>query len=78
MNTEIGISLVLMTALLWMVVTFAILSAIDRPERKARRQERRENRTGSRRHKVEYRSVAPGSRPEPHDPQPRSRRLRPH
>ncbi|WP_411376388.1 hypothetical protein ACLH0K_08795 [Arthrobacter sp. MPF02] len=78
MDTEMGIYLVLMTALLWMVVTFAILSAIDRPERKARRQERRENRTGSRRRKVEYRSAAPGSRPEPQDPHPRTRRLRPH
>jgi hypothetical protein len=45
MGTELGIALVLTMAFLWVVVTFAILSVIDRPERKARRQERRAGRT---------------------------------
>lgn len=58
MGTEIEIALVLMMAFLWLVGTFAILSGIDRLERKARRQERRADRERQRR--VQYR--APGSR----------------
>ncbi|NUT72284.1 hypothetical protein [Pseudarthrobacter sp. C4D7] len=76
MNTELGIALVLVAAFLWMTVTLTILSAIDRPERKARRQERRDIRMEKRR--VEYRPVTAG----PHAPgrirHPRSRRLHPH
>jgi hypothetical protein len=60
MGIEFGIALVLFTALLWVVVTFAILSGIDRPERKARRQERRADRAEKRR--IRYRPVAGGSR----------------
>jgi hypothetical protein len=60
MGTEIEIALVLMMAFLWVVGTFAILSGIDRLERKARRQERRADRERQRR--VRYRPVAPGSR----------------
>lgn len=60
MGTEIEIALVLMMAFLWVVGTFAILSGIDRLERKARRQERRADRERQRR--VQYRPVARGSR----------------
>lgn len=73
MSTEFEIALVLGTALLWMAVTLTILSAIDRPERKARRQERRDVRTEKRR--IEYRPAVAGSRVRRH---PRTRRLHPH
>jgi len=73
MSTELGIALVLGSALLWMAVTLTILSAIDRPERKARRQERREIRTAKRR--VHYRPAVAGSRVHRHS---HPRRLHPH
>jgi hypothetical protein len=60
MGIELEIALVLTMAFLWIAGTFAILSGIDRAERKARRQERRATRTGNRR--VQYRPVAAGSR----------------
>jgi hypothetical protein len=60
MGTELEIALVLSTAFLWITGTFAILSAIDRPERKARRRERRASRAGERR--VLYRTAVRGSR----------------
>jgi hypothetical protein len=60
MGTEIEIALVLTMAFLWVVGTFAILSGIDRLERKARRRERRADRERQRR--VQYRPVARGSR----------------
>jgi hypothetical protein len=75
MGTEIEIALVLAVAFLWVVGTFAILSGIDRLERKARRQERRADRERQRR--VQYRPVVPGSRLMGRDRQGRSR-LRPH
>lgn len=73
MSTELEIALVLGTALLWMAVTLTILSAIDRPERKARRQERRGIRTEKRR--IEYRPAVAGSRVHRHT---RPRRLHLH
>lgn len=73
-----GIALVLLTALVWMTLTLAILSAIDRPERKARRQERRDIRAGEKRRRIEYRPVAPGTHPDTRTRHPRTRRLRPH
>lgn len=76
MSTELEIALVLGTAFLWITVTLTILSAIDRPERKARRQERRHNRTEKRR--IEYRPVAAGSHPQGRNRHPRPRRLHPH
>ncbi|ACL39876.1 hypothetical protein Achl_1901 [Pseudarthrobacter chlorophenolicus A6] len=78
MGTEMGIALVLLTAFAWMAGTLVILSAIDRPERKARRQERRDTRAGEHRWRVEYRPVAAGSRPEGRRRHPRARKLRPH
>ncbi|MGX1161067.1 hypothetical protein FBY31_0554 [Arthrobacter sp. SLBN-100] len=60
MGIELEIALVLTMAFLWVVGTFAILSGIDRAERKARRQERRATRMDNRR--VQYRPVAAGSR----------------
>jgi hypothetical protein len=60
MGTEIEIALVLTMAFLWVVGTFAILSGIDRLERKARRRERRADRERQRR--VQYRPVARRSR----------------
>ena len=41
MGSEFEIALVLLTALLWIGITLAILSGIDRPERKARRRANR-------------------------------------
>ncbi|MDP9887676.1 hypothetical protein [Pseudarthrobacter enclensis] len=76
MSTELEIAFVLGTAFLWITVTLTILSAIDRPERKARRQERRELRTGTGR--IEYRPVAAGSRPQGRNRHPRARRLHLH
>ena len=73
MSTELEIALVLGAAIVWMAVALTILSAIDRPERKARRQERRDIRTGRRR--VLYRPAVAGSRVHRH---PRARRLHPH
>jgi hypothetical protein len=78
MGTEMGIALVFAAAFVWMATTLVILSAIDRPERKARRQERRELRADDRRRRVEYRPIAPGTRPGPRSRHPRTRRLRPH
>ncbi|MCT9626298.1 hypothetical protein HWD94_14340 [Pseudarthrobacter equi] len=78
MGTEIGIALVFLTAFVWMAGTLVILSAIDRPERKARRQERRDTRAGDHRRRVEYRPVAAGSRPEGRRRHSRTRTLRPH
>ncbi|MEW1985295.1 hypothetical protein [Pseudarthrobacter oxydans] len=60
MGTELEIALVLSTAFLWVTGTFAILSAIDRSERKARRRERRASRAGKRR--VLYGPAVKGSR----------------
>ena len=74
MGTEFEIALVLSAALLWVAVTLTILSAIDRPERKARRQEKRAERGGSRR--VEYRPATADRRPVERGRHPR--RLRPH
>jgi hypothetical protein len=37
MGTDMEIALVLLAAVLWVAVTLSVLSAIDRPERKARR-----------------------------------------
>ncbi|MDP9988188.1 hypothetical protein J2S98_003368 [Arthrobacter oryzae] len=76
MSTELEIALVLGTAFLWVTVTLTILSAIDRPERKARRQEWRDIRAEKRR--IEYRPVAAGSHPQGRGRRPRSRRLHPH
>ncbi|MDQ0769121.1 hypothetical protein QF031_001870 [Pseudarthrobacter defluvii] len=76
MGTELEIALVLGTAFLWITVTLTILSAIDRPERKARRQERRDIRTEKRR--IEFRPVAAGSHPQGRNRHSRSRRLHPH
>ncbi|VXB31754.1 conserved hypothetical protein [Arthrobacter sp. 9AX] len=76
MGTELGIALVLTTAFLWIVGTFAILSGIDRPERKARRQERRAGRAGNRRIKYRPASGRPGSGNRGRHPRIRS--LRPH
>lgn len=76
MSTELEIALVLGTALLWVAVTLTILSAIDRPERKARRQERRDLRAEKRR--IEYRPVAAGSHQEGGNRRPRARRLHSH
>lgn len=76
MGTEMEIALVLLAALLWVALTLSILSAIDRPERKARRQERRADRAGN--HRVDYRPVAAGSRPDGRSRRHRPRRLRPH
>ncbi|GAB5080185.1 hypothetical protein ARTHROSP310_33300 [Arthrobacter sp. AD-310] len=76
MGTELEIALVFLAAFLWVVVTLSILSAIDRSERKARRQEKRANRAGNRR--VEYRPVAAGTRPENAGRRHRPGRLRPH
>ena len=73
-----GIALVLLTTLVWMTLTLAILSAIDRPERKARRQERRDIRAGEKRRRIEYRSMGSGTQPETHTRHSRTRRLRPH
>lgn len=75
MGTDMEIALVLLAAVLWVAVTLSILSAIDRSERKARRQQKREDRAGTRR--VEYRPVAAGSHHEGHGRRPR-RRLRLH
>jgi len=76
MSTALEIALVLGTAFLWITVTLTILSAIDRPERKARRQERRDIRTEKRR--IEYRPVAAASHPQGRTRHARSRRLHPH
>ena len=76
MSTELEIALVLGTAFLWVTVTLTILSAIDRPERKARRQERRDIRTEKRR--IEYRPVAAGTHAQGRNRPPRSLRLHPH
>ena len=75
MDTELAIALVLGTAFLWMAVTLTILSAIDRPERKARRRERRGGRDVRR---IEYRPVAAGSHPQGRERHSRARRLHPH
>lgn len=75
MGTEMAIALVFVTAFLWMAVTLTILSAIDRPERKARRQERRDVRDARR---IEYRPVAGGTHPQGRNRHPRTRRLHPH
>ncbi|PNI09551.1 hypothetical protein CXX84_04685 [Arthrobacter sp. AFG7.2] len=76
MGTDIEIALVLTVAFLWIVGTFAILSAIDRAERKARRQERKASRQGKRR--IQYQPVVEGSRLEGQGRRHRPRRLRPH
>jgi hypothetical protein len=76
MGTELEIALVFLAAFAWVAVTFSILSAIDRPERKARRQEKRANRGGNRR--VEYRPASTGPRPDSPGRRHRPRRLRPH
>lgn len=81
MGTDMEIALVLTVAFLWIVGTFALLSAIDRPERKARRQERRASRQGNRR--IQYQpavhgSRVEGSRVEGPSRRHRLRRLRPH
>ncbi|TNB72382.1 hypothetical protein FHJ30_10135 [Arthrobacter sp. BB-1] len=77
MGADIEIALVFTVAFLWMGGTFAILSGIDRPERKARRQERRASRSGKRR--VRYRPVVQDSRMEEQARRHRPpRRLRPH
>ncbi|MDQ0732211.1 hypothetical protein [Arthrobacter sp. B1I2] len=75
MSTELEIALVLGTAFLWIIVALAILSAIDRPERKARRQQRRNMRMERR---IDYRPVAAGSLPQGRTRQPRARGLHPH
>lgn len=75
MGAEMEITLVLTMAFLWVAGTFAILTGIDRPERKTRRQERRAERAGRRR--VQYRPVARGSRLAGRR-QPRTHSLRPH
>lgn len=76
MGADVEIALVFTVAFLWMAGTFAILSRIDRRERKARRQERRASRSGQRR--VRYRSVVQDSRLDEHARRRRPRRLRPH
>lgn len=76
MGVELEIALVLSMAFLWIMGTFAILSTIDRPERKARRQERRASRAGKRR--VLYRPVARGSRLAEGAGHPRPHGLHPH
>ncbi|KRE85224.1 MULTISPECIES: hypothetical protein [unclassified Arthrobacter] len=76
MSTELVIALVLGSAFLWVTITLTILSAIDRPERKARRQERRELRMENRR--IGYRPVAAGSHPQARTRHPRGRRLHLH
>jgi hypothetical protein len=77
MSTELEIALVLGTAFLWVAVTLAILSAIDRPERKARRRERHERRMEKRR--IEYRPVAAaGSRLQGRTRHPRPNRFHLH
>ena len=76
MGTDMEIALVLTVAFLWMTGTFAILSAIDRPERKARRQERRASRRDNRR--VQYQPAVQGSRVEGQSRRHWLRRLRPH
>ncbi|KIC63130.1 hypothetical protein PUN71_017840 [Arthrobacter sp. NQ7] len=76
MGTELEIALVLGTAFLWMAVTLTILSAIDRSERKARRQERHELRREKRR--IEYRPVAAGSHLQGRTRHPRSHRFHLH
>ena len=75
MSTELEIVLVLGSALLWVAVTLTILSAIDRPERKARRQERRDVRMERR---IDYRPVPAGSHPQGRNRHPRTHRLHPH
>jgi hypothetical protein len=74
MGTEMEIALVFLAALLWVTATLSILSAIDRTERKARRQQKRAERSGHRR--VQYRPAVSG--PEPGKPGSQPRRLRPH
>ncbi|TLM73115.1 hypothetical protein FDW81_10570 [Pseudarthrobacter sp. NamB4] len=76
MGADMVIALVLMTAFLWVGGTFAILSAIDRAERKARRKERRAGRESKRR--VLYRPVVEGSRLEGKAGRHQPRKLRPH
>ena len=76
MSTELVIALVLGTALLWIAVTWTILSAIDRSERRARRQERHELRMEKRR--IGYRPVAAGSHIPARTRHPRSRRFHLH
>ncbi|RKO27403.1 hypothetical protein D7Z96_00220 [Pseudarthrobacter phenanthrenivorans] len=76
MGTEMEIALVLAAAFLWVVGTFAILSGIDRRERKARRQERRASRQGGRR--VQYLPAVQGSRGDGRSRRHRPRSLRPH
>lgn len=68
------IALVFLAALLWVTVTLSILSAIDRAERKARRQQKRVERSAHRR--VQYRAAVSG--PEPGKQDRQQRRLRPH
>ena len=68
------IALVFLAALLWVTVTFSILSAIDRAERKARRQQKRAERWEHRR--VEYRPAVSGA--ETGEPGRQPRKLRPH
>ena len=76
MGAELEITLVLTMAFLWIAGSLAMLSGIDRPERKARRQERRADRAGRRR--VKYRPVARESRLTGRSRQARTHRLRPH
>ena len=76
MGAEMEITLVLTMAFLWIAGSLAILSGIDRPERKALRQERRATRAGRRR--VHYRPVTTDSRLARRDKHPRIRSLRPH
>lgn len=76
MGAELEITLVLTMAFLWIAGSLAMLSGIDRPERKARRQERRADRAGRRR--VKYRPVVRGSGLTGRSRQVRTHRLRPH
>ena len=79
MGAEIEIALVLTMAFLWIAGTFAMLSAIDRPERKARRQERKADQADrADKRRVQYRPVAAESRLSKRSRHPRTRSLRPH
>jgi hypothetical protein len=76
MGAEMEITLVLMMAFLWIAGSLAVLSGIDRPERKALRKERRATRAGGRR--VQYRPVTADPRVATRNKHPRIRSLRPH
>lgn len=76
MGAEMEITLVLTMAFLWIAGSLAVLSGIDRPERKARRQERKATRAGRRR--VQYRPATADPRALKRIKHPRIRSLRPH